>query len=408
MLISGGKVIALDSINTNSATLSGNGVWTELGLNTSAVIDPLKQDISALSSTISGVSGKLDKEIADRISADTFLSGKINEHFDYFSGHVHYLSGELDAETDTRIEEDEKLSAAIDREVANRTSADSYLSATIDGHYNYLSGQIDFLSGELDTETDMRIEGDNILGSAIEAEVYNRIASDDFLSAAIDAKQDILSAGDNISIDENVVSVSGVKEINLHYPLFGVETKDGLVIGIHDTTRQFHESYTTTSIADPLSSQISIANGYKIKNNEFGADNNIKNFNLNVTYKLKFTETEDFEKIYSANFKVLDKDDNEVYVDTNTFDRMNSYSFGLNLKNNSPYKFKIEGDTTAFTGLDMNISCLGTWMPSYDYLDDLAEINETSANQILVWNPKVLGVSDDEILGIDEQTAIEV
>ena len=81
MLISGGKVIALDSINTNSATLSGNGVWTELGLNTSAVIDPLKQDISALSSTISGVSGKLDKEIADRTSADTFLSGKINEHF---------------------------------------------------------------------------------------------------------------------------------------------------------------------------------------------------------------------------------------------------------------------------------------------------------------------------------------
>jgi len=397
MLISGGKVIALDSINTNSATLSGNGVWTELGLNTSAVIDPLKQDISALSSTISGVSGKLDKEIADRTSADTFLSGKINEHFDYFSGHVHYLSGELDAETDTRIEEDEKLSAAIDREVANRTSADSYLSATIDDHYNYLSGQIDFLSGELDTETDMRIEGDNILGSAMEAEVYNRIASDDFLSAAIDAKQDILSAGDNISIDENVVSVSGVKEINLHYPLFGVETKDGLVIGIHDTTRQFHESYTTTSIADPLSSQISIANGYKIKNNEFSADKNIKNFNLNVTYKLKFTETEDFEKIYSANFKVLDKDDNEVYVDTNTFDRMNSYSFGLNLKNNSPYKFKIEGDTTAFTGLDMNISCLGTWMPSYDYLDDLAEINETSANQILVWNPKVLGVSGNHL-----------
>ena len=176
--------------------------------------------------------------------------------------------------------------------------------------------------------------------------------------------------------------------------MFGVETKDGLVIGIHDTTRQFHESYTTTSIADPLSSQISIANGYKIKNNEFGADKNIKNFNLNVTYKLKFTETEDFEKIYSANFKVLDKDDNEVYVDSNTFDRINSYSFGLNLKNNSPYKFKIEGDTTAFTGLDMNISCLGTWMPSYDYLDDLAEINETSANQILVWNPKVLGVSN--------------
>lgn len=408
MLISGGKVIALDSINTNSATLSGNGVWTELGLNTSAVIDPLKHDISALSSTISGISGKLDKEIADRTSADTFLSGIIDNHFDYFSGHVHYISGELDAETDTRIEDDEFLSAAIDREVASRTSADAYLSATIDDQYNYFSGQIDFLSGELDTETEMRIEGDNILGSAIEAEVYNRIASDDFLSAAIDSKQDILSAGDNISIDENVVSVSGVKEINLHYPLFGVETKDGLVIGIHDTTRQFHDSYTTTSIADPLSSQISIANGYKIKDNEFVADKNIKNFNLNVTYKLKFTETEDFEKIYSANFKVLDKDDNEVYVDTNTFDRMNSYSFGLNLKNNSPYKFKIEGDTTAFTGLDMNISCLGTWMPSYDYLDDLAEINETSANQILVWNPKVLGVSDDEILGIDEQTAIEV
>lgn len=379
-----------------------------------------------LAGYIDYVSGAVTKEIADRTSADTLLSGKIDEHYDYFSGCVHYLSGELDAETDTRIEEDEKLSAALKTEIDTRTSADEflsaaissevdirtsaidYLSATIDDHYNYFSDQIDFLSGELDTETDMRIEGDNILGSAIEAEVYNRIASDDLLSAAIDTKQDILSAGNNISIDENVVSVSGVKEINLHYPLFGVETKDGLVIGIHDTTRQFHESYTTTNITDPLSSQISIANGYKIKNNEFSADKNIKNFNLNVTYKLKFTETEDFEKIYSANFKVLDKDNNEVYVDTNTFDRINSYSFGLNLKNNSPYKFKIEGDTTAFTGLDMNISSLGTWMPSYDYLDDLAEINETSANQILVWNPKVLGVSNDEILGIDEQTAIEV
>lgn len=79
MLISGGKVIALDSINTNSATLSGNGVWTELGLNTSAVIDPLKQDISVLSSTISGVSGKLDKEIADRKADVSALSSSIGQ-----------------------------------------------------------------------------------------------------------------------------------------------------------------------------------------------------------------------------------------------------------------------------------------------------------------------------------------
>ena len=181
-----------------------------------------------LAGYIDYVSGAVTKEISDRTSADTFLSGKIDEHYDYFSGCVHYLSGELDAETDTRIEEDEKLSAAlntetdartsadaylsaaIDSEVGIRTSAIDYLSATIDDHYNYFSGKIDFLSGELDTETDMRIEGDNILGSAIEAEVYNRIESVENLQNQIDTKLDttafrevsstfITSANDSLS-----------------------------------------------------------------------------------------------------------------------------------------------------------------------------------------------------------------
>ena len=134
MLISGGKVIAIDSVNTSTATLSGDGVWQELGLNTSAVIDPINNKISA-------ISGKLDNEIATRTSADNVLSAAIvsnSSKIDYLSGAVDYVSAELDAETDTRIEEDQFLSAAIDTK-QHRLSAGDYIDITSGEDYDTIS-----------------------------------------------------------------------------------------------------------------------------------------------------------------------------------------------------------------------------------------------------------------------------
>lgn len=108
MLVSGGKVLAIDRIKTNSATLSGDGVWTELGLNTSAVIDPIKNDISSLSSNVNKISGDLNS----------------------ISGQVNALSGEISAETTARENADNFLSAAIDTKQKKLSAGDNILITT--------------------------------------------------------------------------------------------------------------------------------------------------------------------------------------------------------------------------------------------------------------------------------------
>lgn len=71
MLVSGGKVIAIDSIkkgNTNKDTLSGDGVWTNLGVNTDVIattkkLDDTKSELeSKINSASSALSGEIKKK----------------------------------------------------------------------------------------------------------------------------------------------------------------------------------------------------------------------------------------------------------------------------------------------------------------------------------------------------------
>ena len=71
MLVSGGRVIAIDSIkkgNTNKDTLSGDGVWTNLGVNTDVIattkkLDDTKSELeSKINSASSALSGEIQKK----------------------------------------------------------------------------------------------------------------------------------------------------------------------------------------------------------------------------------------------------------------------------------------------------------------------------------------------------------
>ena len=66
MLVSGGKIIAIDRVNTDNKTLKGDGVFNELKVNTQeiAAVSALSSVSSTLVSSISSVSSKLDKTIS--------------------------------------------------------------------------------------------------------------------------------------------------------------------------------------------------------------------------------------------------------------------------------------------------------------------------------------------------------
>lgn len=72
MLVSGGKIIAIDGVNTTSATLSGDGVFTPLGVNTSTIAttgyvktkdDEIKNTLSSVSSTLSSAIDKKQDQL---------------------------------------------------------------------------------------------------------------------------------------------------------------------------------------------------------------------------------------------------------------------------------------------------------------------------------------------------------
>lgn len=151
MLVSGGKVLAIDRIKTNSATLSGDGVWTELGLNTSAVIDPIKNDISSLSSNVNKISGDLNS-----------------------------ISGAISAETTARENADYQLNNAITAEIQRATDAEQLLSAAIDTKQKKLSAgdNIQITPGE---EYDT-ISVTGIKPTTYFATPYNRHTSSDYFN----------------------------------------------------------------------------------------------------------------------------------------------------------------------------------------------------------------------------------
>ena len=85
MLVSGGKVIAIDSIkkgNTNKDTLSGDGVWTNLGVNTNVIattkkLDDTKSELdNKINSASSALSGEIQKK-QDKLKFDVNEYGKI-------------------------------------------------------------------------------------------------------------------------------------------------------------------------------------------------------------------------------------------------------------------------------------------------------------------------------------------
>ena len=432
----------------------------------SAYIDEVSSKLDTVSAYVDEVSGKLDDEILDRISVDEALSAVIDHLsgdiavvasalleeaeareeadnvlsalIDDVSAYVDEVSGKLDDEISDRISADDALSASIDQlsgdialvasalleEAEIRKEADKALSASINdvsAYVDEVSGKLDEVSGKLDDEILNRINADEALSASIdqlsgdialvasalleEAEIREEV--DDLLSAAIDTKQNILSAGDNIAIENDVISVSGTESVRLHYPLFGRETTDGLVIGIKDHTHHLYNSYSSRNIANPIAGRHIYEDWFKIDNNQLNVDEHIKNFTLNFAYTVDGNFHPDF--IYETQMNVIDASGNIVFNDTQAISNRSTHAFSVELKNNSPYSITYAGDTAAFTGLSATISCHGTYWPDYSYLDD-ADIGDGNVKRILVWDPDVLGVETgtEDIVGADDDTAIGV
>ena len=78
MLVSGGKIIAIDGVNTTSATLSGDGVFTPLGVNTNTIATTsfVHTEDNKIKNTLSSVSSTLNEKI-NTVSSD--LSAEIDK-----------------------------------------------------------------------------------------------------------------------------------------------------------------------------------------------------------------------------------------------------------------------------------------------------------------------------------------
>ena len=78
MLVSGGKIIAIDGVNTTSATLSGDGVFTPLGVNTNTIATTsfVQTEDNKIKNTLSSVSSTLNEKITT-VSSD--LSAAIDK-----------------------------------------------------------------------------------------------------------------------------------------------------------------------------------------------------------------------------------------------------------------------------------------------------------------------------------------
>lgn len=334
MLVSGGKVIAIDYIKTNSATLSGDGVWTELGLNTSATIDPINNNISAVSSkvnTISGnvttISGKVDTISSDLIES----SGKVDE----LSGNFETLSSKLD---DTSAKLDNEIQERKDDVSALKDNISS-LSSVIDEHTNYietLSSDVDYLSAELDAETSARIEDVlaiqkdiDKLSADLDEEISARIEADDNIISALDTKQHRLSAGEFIEItsgeDYDTISVTGLKSF----------------------------TYFATPYNRHTSTDYFTFDGTKLS-----ANSSIGYFNLAINYKVNTNNT-CVDNYYSAGIKI-----NDVDVDTHFINGdmpFETHTFSKNVLNDAEdnlYEIGINKDTGIDVN-DINITCVG-------------------------------------------------
>lgn len=125
MIISGGKVIAIDKVKTDNSTLAGDGRFDPVRLSDETVtkintisakvdgankkIDTVSSNLSTLSSKVDTISGKVDKNTSD-IAA---LSGEVQTN----TKNIKAVSGDLyglSAKTVTQIDTEGPLTAATD------------------------------------------------------------------------------------------------------------------------------------------------------------------------------------------------------------------------------------------------------------------------------------------------------
>ena len=113
MIAKAGQIIAIDTVLTDQS-LSGDGLNLPLGINTSAVIDPITGDISALSAGLGTVSGNL-VDVSGAV--DTLTDGllDVSAAVDTVSAALDDTVAALGEEIEARVEDVEFLSAAIDR-----------------------------------------------------------------------------------------------------------------------------------------------------------------------------------------------------------------------------------------------------------------------------------------------------
>ena len=160
MLVSGGKVIAIDSIkknNTNKSTLSGDGVWTDLGVNTNniATTEKLKETSANLHKEITATSSYLDQKKQDNL---VFKYNKYNDAISSINGSA------LDAGNKVTVTGDQYID--VSKEVNNDQITYTVNGLKIDARLQSLRGgvntntqKIEELSGKTITE----IEGDECL-----------------------------------------------------------------------------------------------------------------------------------------------------------------------------------------------------------------------------------------------------
>ena len=181
MLVSGGKVIAIDSIkknNTNKSTLSGDGVWTDLGVNTDniATTEKLKETSANLHKEITATSSYLDQKKQDNL---VFKYNKYNDAISSINGSALdagnkvTVTGDQYIDVSKEVNNDQITYTVVGSAINNRLEGLSGGVNTNKNNIQTLSSNLDNLSGKVNTNTQKieelsgktitEIEGDSCL-----------------------------------------------------------------------------------------------------------------------------------------------------------------------------------------------------------------------------------------------------
>ena len=181
MLVSGGKVIAIDSVkknNTNKSTLSGDGVWTDLGVNTDniATTEKLKETSANLHKEITATSSYLDQKKQDNL---VFKYNKYNDAISSINGSALdagnkvTVTGDQYIDVSKEVNNDQITYTVVGSAINNRLEGLSGGVNTNKNNIQTLSSNLNNLSGKVNTNTQnieelsgktiTEIEGDSCL-----------------------------------------------------------------------------------------------------------------------------------------------------------------------------------------------------------------------------------------------------